>query len=142
MNALVNVYLREGQVIVAPCAGGGGVTYEIEPVLLAPPVSDDVRTAVTESLEVSERHMPAPLPNLRGYRSPVLAKLRLRSLRQFYQNVALCAVYRNDSGVAIQAYEPARDGKGFQPTGDPLMVPEPARLCELILQTLETSPRL
>lgn len=142
MNALVNVYLRDEQLIVAPCAGGGGVTYEIEPVLLAPLQPDDVAAAVRSSLQVSSRHMPAPVPNLRGYRSPVMAKLGVRSLRQFYRNIAYCSVYENAVALAVQAFIPAGDGKGFQLAGEPLPVSDETRLGELVVQTLEASERL
>jgi hypothetical protein len=142
MNGLVNIYQRDEQIIIAPCAGGGGVSYEIEPVVLVPPLPDQVGAAITASLQFSAGHMGKPVPNLRDYRSPVLARVRLRSLRQFYRNIAFCSVYRDQDTVLIQPYRPARDGKGFELHDGPQTVADPALLGEAVLQILNDLPRL
>ena len=142
MNGLVNIYLRDEETIVVPCAGGGGVTYEIEPVLLVPPKSHEVGEAIAASLEVSARKMGNPLPNLRDYRSPVLTRLGLRSLRQFYRNIAFCVAYRDLETVLIQPYRPAKDGRGFELGDEALVVEDQSQLGDVALHVLRGSTRL
>jgi hypothetical protein len=142
MNGLVNIYLRGEEIIVAPCAGGGGVSYEIEPVLRVPPKPDEVGNAIVASLAVSAREMGKPLPNLRDYRSPVLTGLGLRSLRQFYINIAFCVAYRDLETVLIQPYRPAKDGRGFELGDEALVVEDQSQLGDVALQVLRGSTRL
>jgi hypothetical protein len=142
MNGFVNIYLRGDQIIIVPNGGGGGVFYEVEPVVVTQTVPQDVTRAIVNALEVSAQASLQPFPDLRKYRSPVLSHLGLKSLRQFYQNIASSAVYRKQSAILIQPRIPALDGKGFQRGSEALTVSDDTGLGIMVIETLQNSPRL
>jgi len=141
MTAMTNVYLRDNQIIAAPCAGRGGITYETEPVEITEPDAQAVAAAVSRCLDVSRGQMGTPVPNLRGYKSPVLAALKVKSLSKFYVNIAMCAVYVNNGTTMVLPYTPARDGRGFEIREQAKPV-DATQLGESVLGMLQAAPRL
>jgi hypothetical protein len=141
MTAMTNVYLRDNQVISVPCAGRGGITYETGPVRIEEPKAEDVASAISECLEISKGQMGTSVPNLRGYKSPVMAALKLKSLSKFYVNVAMCAVYINDGKHMVLPYTPARDGRGFE-MRELAKAVDAEQLGQAVLDVLLAAPRL
>lgn len=144
MNGYVNVYLRDEQVIVVPCGGRGGLYYEVVPVLTTQPEADSVESAILEALDASARTAGQPDPDLRSYRTPVLAHLGVKSIRKFYRNIALCTVYRESGrdAVVLQPKRPPKDNRGFERNGPPRELPGDVSLGAFLLRILEESPRL
>lgn len=79
------------------------------------------------------------MPDLRGYKSPVLRTLGITSLRQFYKDLRLCSVYTDNQQIFLQRYRPARDGRGFELVGLPVEVIKPNDLGQLIDEALRDS---
>jgi hypothetical protein len=113
MNASIGVYLRDNEFIVVPKGGGGGLYYELDEVHIAE-ATPDLQVAIERALRSSAEAFGRPLPDLTTRNWPLLKHLRLRSVRQFYTNVAYCDVFVDDSRVEVFPYAPRRDGRGFE----------------------------
>jgi len=109
----VAIYFRLGEVIVVPQGGGGGHFIAIEPILIVPPVADDVQTAVIEGLSVSARSEYADKPP-KGWKSPVLKRFGIRSYKAFAADATLCFVFEDAGALEVERWQRARDGRGFE----------------------------
>jgi hypothetical protein len=143
MSGQVAAYLRNDDVIVVPQGGGGGYTFDVEPVLVVAPASDAVGEAIALSLETSaaaQGHDPRP-PG--PYRSPALKAVRARSYAAFYKNSAYCFVYEEDGALILLRFKPARDRRGFEMTNEePIVVRDRAELGRVVLDSLRELPRM
>jgi hypothetical protein len=111
----VAIYLRSGEVIIVPQAGGGGHFVDVEPVLVVPPEADAVQTAVLECLVVSAANADADR-RPKGWKSPVLKRLGVRTYRAFNAGASLCFVFEDQGALEVEPWQPARDGRGFEQT--------------------------
>jgi len=141
MKALVNVYLRKGIVLIAPCGGGGGLTYEAEPIIQCALDPSVVEFNLVTALESSRLAMRGPNLDLRSYRSPVYAFLGIRGTKTFYSRLAFCQVYEEQETLLLQRQSPAVDGRGFTPQGEPMVVDQ-SSIGTQVVEVLTTSPVL
>jgi hypothetical protein len=118
VSAQVSFYLRDDRVFVVPQAGGGGFTFDVEPVMIVAPTDEEVHYAARQALAASAAVQGDTPPEGR-YRSPVLKAARVRSFREFYQGSTYCFLYQEESHFFILAFGPARDGKGFDLSTEP-----------------------
>jgi hypothetical protein len=141
MSGTVSIFLRGDEIFVIPQGGGGGVYYDIEPISVVPPAADELGRAVTSALDISTGAPSAPLPDLRSRRSPVLARARVRSFKDFYSNAAHALVYRDGGGLWLLPFRPAADGRGFEPFGDAVAITDGAELGAQVLSEILKLPR-
>lgn len=142
MNGKVGVYLRDKQVIVIPEGGGGGYSYDTEPVLIAEVVDSSITQAVNQALSISSE---APLlpPDKKPSISPVLKKLGIRSYKALYRNAAHCYLYEEKDDLIMLKFIPASDGRGFELTNEPpVIIKDRQEIGAVILNYLEHAPKM
>jgi hypothetical protein len=131
----VVVYLRGARVFVAPEAGPGAVTYQIEPVIESSTDVAGLTAAIQEALANSKRTPGQPAPNLRSYKPPVLARAGVKSWSQFVRGLSQCSVGRGPSGYEVQAWRPSDEG--FEPDGEPVRLPAGTSASQVAERVLE-----
>lgn len=135
----VAIYFRLGEVVVVPQGGGGGHFIDIEPILVVPPVADDVQTAVIEALGVSTRSGYADKPT-KGWKSPVLKRFGIRSYKAFTADATLCFVFEDAGALEVERWQRARDGRGFEQSPEGAVpLEDPYRIGTAVLQALGVS---
>jgi hypothetical protein len=117
----VAVYIRGNTAYVVPHAGTGGLRIEIEPVVAVPAEKDHLATALEEASRRASNL--SGTPNLRNYKSPVLAAAGVASLSKFEQGAQYFTVKRSHQGVKIQRFRHGPGKKGFEADGEPLQLP-------------------
>lgn len=118
MSGQVSLYFRDGQVIVVPQGGGGGYSFDIEPVLVVAPEAAAVSEALDEALKASSQAQGYQPDDGKPPRSPALKKVGARSYKAFYKGASHCYLYEEGDGLVLLRFKPARDGRGFDLAGD------------------------
>jgi hypothetical protein len=144
VSAQVSVYLRDDQVVVVPQGGGGGYSFDVEPVLLVAPDEQAVGEAVRSALEASassQGHDPAA--DAGPYRSPALAAVGARSYKAFYRGASHCYLYEQDGNLVVLAFKPTSDRKGFDlAEREPVVIRDRGQLGPVVLECLRGLPRM
>ena len=139
----VSVYVRGTKVYVAPQFGGSGLRVDMEPVITATTEEHDLASALQTALTAAASLGPAhPIPNLRTYRSPVLATAGFTSAKQFETGLKYSTVHKSPEGFRIQRYQPAPHGQGFEAKEPPVVLSGTVTmddLAKLILKSLYAS---
>lgn len=132
----IAIYYSRSRTIVAPQGGGGGVYYDIEPILEV--FSDDAFTkTLEEAIKLS--NFETLQINLTRYKSPVLNAVGAKSYRKFCEVFGFCSLEKDDFGFHIQAWKRAPDHQGYDPDGSPIKLPSNTpieQVAERILQII------
>ncbi|MEW8508358.1 MAG: hypothetical protein AB2598_16815 [Candidatus Thiodiazotropha sp.] len=112
MSAVV-IFLRQGEIIVVPQGGGGGDFFDSEPILVVPPIADEVQAAVSASIKVS---LASPYVEQRpkGWKSPLLKRFGIRKEKDFNEGAQMCLVLEDKGKLEVERWVPRRDGRGFE----------------------------
>lgn len=119
----LSIYLRRKQIFVAAQAGGGGLSYDREPVFVADLDQLLLAQALKEAFASFASQAPEGRLDLRQYKSPVLARAGVGSYSQFYRGLAYCTVTQDESHFLVQRWQPDPNTKSFVPEGEPLLRP-------------------
>jgi hypothetical protein len=118
---MASLYFYGDRVWMAPKSGGGAL-WETEPVLNVIPRVSDVSVALDECLAKSK--IPAPIPDLRRYTSPVFAAIGIgktsKAADDFHRRSRHCTVFRSNEKVEVQKWRRAK--RGLEPDGAPTVL--------------------
>lgn len=110
----VAIYLRSDQIIVVPQGGGGGHFIDIEPIDVVAPEESAVQAAIERALTVSAANADNDAPP-KGWKTPLLQRFGVKSYKAFMQDASLCFVFEDAGTLDIERWQPARDGRGYEP---------------------------
>ena len=130
----VALYLRGGTLYVVPQDGGGGVFWDVEPVLSVEPDPEALASVLPEAFAAS--HVPIEVRDLRRYRSPMRKALGVRSDRELQRDTASLALRKVEAGWVLISWIPARDGRGWE-TGGVEELPPSTPVDAVAARTLE-----
>ena len=138
----VGLYLRADKVWVIPQGGSGGLYYDIEPVVgVASDDATELDTAVRAALAASAATAGQPLPDLRNRKTPVLRAAGVKTIKDFYAGAAHAFLYTDSGHLHLLPFQPAPDGRGFQPSAAAKRLDATQPLAPQILTVLQDLPR-
>jgi hypothetical protein len=142
VNGNVGLYLRLDKVYVIPQGGGGGLYYDMEPIVVVPSsATAELDRAIRTALDASAKTAGQPLPDLRTRKSPVLSVAGVKTIKDFYADSAHAFLYTDAGRLHLLPFRPAPDGRGFEPAGDAIAIDVTQPLASQILAALQDLPR-
>lgn len=105
------MYLKNDSIIIIPQGGEGGLFFDVEPITIIQsnePIPIDI---LIESFKVSSENKM--IPDLKKYKSPILKKMKINSMKKLYENSSYCLIVKENSRYALVESELAPDKKGF-----------------------------
>jgi hypothetical protein len=136
----VAIYHRHGDLIVVPQGGGGGHFIDVEPIEILPPNdASALQAAIERALQTSAANADNDAPP-KGWKTPLLKRVGVKSYKDLMKGASVCFIFEDANIFDIERWQPARDGRGFEPAaGRSERLTDANRLAESVLRALDVA---